>query len=96
MAKTIKTCDLSGNIAAFLFQKLNGDNVKLKTYAGYNVLVIVTDIEPQNLVYPEGWYYAKGCFRNKGNTTSGVYEEVIMIDSKGNDWADMAKYSTRN
>lgn len=94
MAKTIKMCDMSKEIAAKVFQCLNGDNVQLKkTNVG---TIIVTDVEPMDLVYPEGWYYAKGNFRNKGTSTTGVYEEIYMEKSNGVAWEDIAKYCTLN
>lgn len=92
MAKTIKMCDMSAEIAAKVFQWLNGDNVQLKkTNVG---MIIVTDVEPMNLVYPEGWYYAKGNFRNKGTSTTGAYGEIYMENSEGVYWDDIAKYCT--
>ena len=56
--------------------------------------LIVTDTEPKDLVYPEGWYYAKGSFRNKHMSSTGIYSEVLMMKSDGSFWGDEAKYCT--
>ena len=44
---------------------------------------------------PEGWYYAKGSLRNKHTSTTGLYEEILMLKSNGNWWEDTALYCTR-
>jgi len=36
-------------------------------------------VSPRDLVYPEGWAYTKGCFHNKHNSITGLYEEVMTI-----------------
>lgn len=94
MAKTVKMSDMPRGIAAKVFEMLNGGNVRLKETKGYFRTIIVTDIEPKNLVYPEGWYYAKGSLRNKHTSTTGVYEDVLMEKSNGDSWADTAIYCT--
>lgn len=96
MAKTIKTCDLESNTAAKLFQMLNQKKVKLSVIGIMEENVIVTDEEPKNLVFPEGWYYAKGTFRNKYTSTSGIYSEIPMVKSNGESWGDIAKYCTKD
>lgn len=93
---SVKMCDMSKRIAASVFQKLNANKVTLKEnpFSCYDDLIIVTDVEPSDLVYPEGWYYAKGNFRNKHTSTTGAYEEVRMVDSTGESWAGKATYCT--
>lgn len=96
-AKTIKMCDMSKEVAATVFQMLNSDVVQLQKGFGFFRIpetVLVTDVEPKDLVYPEGWYYAKGCLRNKHTSTTGRYGEVRMQKSNGDDWGDFAKYCT--
>lgn len=93
MATTVKMCNMSKGIATNVFKMLNGRNVQLKEHGAMGT-VIVTDIEPKNLIYPEGWYYAKGSFRNKHTSTTGIYEEVTMLNSNGAFWEDTATYST--
>lgn len=87
MANTIKTCDLSGHIAAQLFVMLNDGKVEFcPSRDSYPYRALVSDIKPTELTYPEGWYYAKGAFRNKHQSTTGLYEEVSMVKSNGEPW----------
>ena len=75
MAKTVRTADLTGYTAANLFVALNGGDVEFMSEHPFNfaslpmVGVLVTDKDPDELTYPEGWYFAKGTFRNKHNTS---------------------------
>ena len=91
MAQTVKMCDMDGNIATIVFKMLNYGKVSLKEQGR----LIVTDIEPKDLIYPEGWYYAKGNLRNKHNTTTGRYEEIPMVKSNGDSWLESARYCTQ-
>ena len=95
MTKVVKMCDMSKEIAARIFEMLNPKKVSIKE--GYfHGMMIVTDIEPKDLVYPEGWYYAKGNFTNKHNSTTGVYGRILMVKSNGKSWDDFAAYSTQD
>lgn len=85
MARTVKMCDVTGNIAARVFEMLNTGKVTIAYDIGH-VTAIVTDTEPKDLIYPEGWYYAKGRFTNKHNSTTGMYSAVIMFDTNGDIW----------
>ena len=92
MAEIVKTCDLCDWVAANLFAMLNHDKVLVKrTEFG---LIIETDTAPNQLRYPEGWYYAKGNFRNKHNSTTGLYYEVPMLKTNGDFWDEI--YCTNN
>ena len=51
---TVKMCNMSKAIAATVFKMLNGHDVQLKEHGPMGT-VIVTDIEPKDLVYPEGF-----------------------------------------
>ena len=93
MMKTVKMCDMNSWIAAKVFQMLNPDQITLMVN-NYNEEAIVTDVEPKDLIYPEGWYYAKGCFRNKHMSTTGIYGEIEMETSDGTSWREIAKYCT--
>ena len=93
MAEVVKSCDLAGDIAARLFEMLNHNEVQYTLKGGMKVLV--TNTEPSELIYPEGWYYAKGALRNKHNSTTGFYDEVYMVNSSGDMWGNIAKYSTQ-
>lgn len=84
MAKTVKMADMSGEIAARVFAMLNPGVVNV-VEGGYGV-EIETDTEPKDLIYPEGWYYSKGCFTNKHYSTTGVYSTVVMLNTKRFVW----------
>lgn len=87
MAKTVKMCDMTGDVAARVFEMLNLEKVKVKIAHGLGrVTAIVTDTEPKDLIYPEGWYCAKGRFTNKHNSTTGAYAAVIMLNTAGDIW----------
>lgn len=93
MAKTIKSRDLNGRVAAILFCMLNEGKVTFKEKP-FLFSRLITDVSPKDLTYPEGWYYAKGCFRNKHQSSTGLYDEIIMMTSSGEFWHDYAKYCT--
>lgn len=95
MAEVVKMCDMSKGIAAQVFKMLNYGKVSLKETYGYFGTIIITDVEPKNLVYPEGWYYGKGSLRNKHTSSTGLYEEIRMEKSNGDAWGDIAQYCTR-
>lgn len=89
MAKMVKMCDMNSDIAVLVLQMLNPGKVSVKMKAPDigGVATIATTVEPKDLVYPEGWYYAKGRFTNKHNSTTGVYYAVLMYNAKtGEAW----------
>ena len=89
---TVKTADLAASLAANLFAALNPMDVEYMRYHPFNqsslpeIGLIVTDTNPDELYYPEGWYFSKGFFRNKHNTTSGLYEEIPVYKRDGTPW----------
>lgn len=91
MAKTKKIVDSSVEIAAELLEKLNPGKVRIEKtgLSGFVEKIIMTNVRPMDLVYPEGWYYAEGCFRNKHNSASGMYYEMLMIKGDGSFWEDI-------
>ena len=93
--RVVKMCDMPGIIAAKVFQMLNISHVKFtmkeKSLCGR---VIITDVEPKKLIFPEGWYYDKGYFTNKGTSSDGLYSAIAMKKSDDTSWRDIAKYST--
>ena len=92
--KTVKMADMGDFIAIKVFQMLNGEKIQILIgYSSYR-FVLITDIEPKELTYPEGWYYSKGCFRNKHMSSDGMYWEVPMIKSDGTPWNRIARYCT--
>lgn len=94
MAKTVKMCDMSECIAIEVFRMLNPGKISIERKQTYPYTTIVTDVEPKDLIYPEGWYYAKGTFRNKHTSSTGAYWEVYMKKSNGDFWSDFATYCT--
>ena len=94
-AKVVKMCDLSVNIAAKVFEMLNPGKVEVFSDNWLGPFRrIQTDVEPRLLIYPEGWYYAKGCFRNKHTSSTGLYEEIRMVTKDGVAWKGIAQYCT--
>ena len=94
-AKVVKMCDMPLYIAVKVFEALNSGKVKVEGAHMFDA-VIITDTEPMDLVYPEGWYYAKGCFRNKHQSTTGSYYEAQMMMSDGTWWGEKVNYCTLN
>ena len=93
MAVVVKSCDYPAKIALKVFEMLNYGNLEVQGVG--QAMYILTDVEPKDLKYPEGWYYAKGNFRNKHTSSTGVYSEIIMIKKTNNTpWYETAKYST--
>lgn len=83
-----KTCDLPGRIAAELLVLLNPGMAFIREFPySSRDFEIVTKNHPEKLVFPEGWYFAKGTFRNKHYMTTGAYSEVSMVDQAGNPWS---------
>lgn len=93
MAKTIRMADMPSSIACFAFEAINKGKLEICKDEMGNWL-IVTNMEPKDLNYPEGWYYAKGNFRNKHMTSSGFYTEVPIVKKDGEYWEETAKYCT--
>ena len=92
-SKVIKMCDLPIEIAEKVFEAINYGMVKVfEDEFGDHMLI--TDCEPKDLIYPEGWYYAKGNFRNKHTSSTGLYQETIMLNSDFEEWHNKAKYCT--
>lgn len=91
---TVRTAELPMEVAAKLLQMLNPEDIQVKPETSFG-LELVSKKEPIDLLYPEGWYYAKGCFRNKHNTTNGIYEEAVMLKPNGDPWREDATYSTK-
>ena len=79
MAQTIKSQNMPAKFAALLFASMNEQFVELVKRPDGKV-ELRTQLKPtdKRLVYPYGWYFAKGNFRNKHQSDSGLYEEVRM------------------
>ena len=92
-ARVIKMCDMPIEVALKVFTMLNSGKVRVTDSRVIgNRFFVITDEEPKNLVFPEGWYYAKGSFRNKHKSTTGMYEEAMMKKSSGEFWKNWANY----
>ena len=87
MANIIKCCDFPKEVAANVFLMLNPSVTYTEDSYGNNIFI--TDEQPNNLIYPEGWYYEKGTFRNKHNSTTGIYEALYMFTSEGILWKNI-------
>lgn len=94
MAKVVKMCDMPVQIALKVFEALNYGKVKTGITLIPGGFSIITNTEPKDLVYPEGWYYAKGAFCNKHTSTTGKYYEVHMWTEDCVQWREKAIYCT--
>lgn len=85
--KSVETNNLPMRAAAILLESLNPKWVSVN-YRGKTCIVtsITSSVSPERLTFPKGWYVAKGNFRNKHQSTSGIYEEVPILDVNGNPW----------
>ena len=88
MAHTVKTADLPIRLAAKLFAALNMENViyvrRDPFCEGSGQCALISSLDPEELIYPEGWYFAKGHFRNKHNTGNYFYDQMPIYCSGGN------------
>lgn len=85
--KVVKSCDYSAAIAAKVFSMLNDGVVYVRSEPDGYSFTITTDTDPRELVYPEGWYFAKGALRNKHNSTTGSYSEIPIVNSFNEEWS---------
>ena len=90
MPKMVRSADLPVQLAAKVFAALNPESVvyvRLDPFGSPNVSgTLVSYEDPNDLVYPEGWYFAKGEFRNKHNSSDGFYHTVPMHRPGGKFW----------
>ena len=86
-ARMRKTSNLDAITAALVLSIYNPDTILIMPISAFTPEIgIFTDTEPMDLVYPEGWYYAKGTFRNKHTSSNGMYSEVMMFHKDGRRW----------
>lgn len=65
MAKIVKMCDMNQDIAIEVFSKLNPEKIEIQKEYLLGLMKIVriyTNVEPKDLIYPEGWYMQKELF----------------------------------
>ena len=84
-----KMADMPAYVAATAFVVINAGLVHYFPEGRYGTArdgEIVADVDPEDLTYPEGWYFCKDCFRNKHNSSTGIYEEIPVFRQDGNRW----------
>ena len=87
MKKAVGMADFPVKLVLIVFKMLNPLSVKvLKDECGRYAIMCFNI--PSRLRYPKGWYYEKGCFRNKHNTSTGNYSEILMLLPSGYFWGD--------
>lgn len=87
--EVVKTCDMDGKAAAAAFIGLNaleGTEIALIINPGTYSPIMKTSYDPANMVFPNGWYFAKGSVRNKHHSTTGFYDEVPVMDGNSELW----------
>ena len=80
-AETIKMCDMSVDIAAKVFVMLNQGKVR-ESDDGRNV-ILVTNTEPKDLIYPEGWEISETSI-SQAQVFMKKEECVRKMDLRGN------------
>lgn len=88
MATTVKSCDLDGYVAARLLELLNPGKAAV-TRDPYNDFRLIVSCAPEDLTYPEGWYFnTKNGFTNKHNCSTGQYKSIGVYDPDGYRWTE--------
>lgn len=91
MAHTVKPADFSIRLAAKILAALNPETVIYTRLDPFDAChgangTLVSYVDPNELIYPEGWYFAKGEFRNKHNSTTGIYDSMPIHQPRGLLW----------
>lgn len=95
MARVVRMNDMNRDTIAKVFVTLNSGRMKYSFASDVNLeipipgVVLVTDAEPKDLTYPEGWGYDNGVFCNKYKSDM---TSIFMVKRNGKFWADIAKY----
>lgn len=88
--QTVKSCDLDGYVAARLLELLNPGKVAV-TRDPYNGFRVIANCAPEDLIYPEGWYFNdKNGLTNKHNSSAGQYDTIGVYDPEGYAWTEAA------
>ncbi len=88
--QTVKSCDLDGYVAARLLELLNPGKVAV-TRDPYNGFRVIANCAPEDLIYPEGWYFNdKNGLTNKHNSSTGQYDTIGVYDPEGYAWTEVA------
>lgn len=81
----VATCNLPASAAIVALACLNPSKVLKSDFSQYPATV-TTKEHPSRMLFPQGWYFAKGAVRNKHNSTTGLYDEVTALDENGSMW----------
>ncbi len=83
----VKTCDFdSSTIIAAVVALNKSMDKKLEVNTNCWPHYIISGISPAKMLFPRGWRYYKHVLTNKHNATGGMYREVSIRDSKGDEW----------
>lgn len=82
-SKIVRTADLPLSIVVRVLESLNRGKIILVTYG--DDITIVTDTNPRQFNFPEGWYFSNGVFTNKFHATRH-YSEAKIVNSRGSTW----------
>ncbi|GEM_PF-7068361 len=94
--KKVKTCDFDSYATIIAVVALNkSKDKKLEVNTDCWPHYIVSSISPAKMLLPRGWSYYKHVLTNKHNTTSGMYREVSIRNTKGDEW-DVDAANTAN
>jgi predicted methyltransferase len=86
-SKIVRTADLPISIVVRVLESLNRGKIILVTYG--DDITIVTDTNPRQFNFPEGWYFSNGVFTNKFHA-SRHYSEAKIVNSRGSTWMGTA------
>lgn len=86
-SKIVRTADLPLSIVVRVLESLNRGKIILVTYG--DDITIVTDTNPRQFNFPEGWYFSNGVFTNKFHATRH-YSEAKIVNSRGSTWMGTA------
>lgn len=94
--RKVKTCDFDSSVIIAAVVALNKSmDKKLEVNTNCWPHYIVSSISPAKMLLPRGWSYYKHVLTNKHNTSSGMYREVSIRNSKGDEW-DVDAANTAN
>lgn len=94
--QVVKTCDLPKSAAVAAFVGLNeAEGKKLMTKTEGQSFYLEAIQDPAGMLYPSGWYFAKCHLRNKHNSTTGLYDQVRVVDITGHSWMTHAIETAR-
>lgn len=91
--ESYKMSDAPIRVAVDVFSMFNPGKVNAINHPILG-LVVITNENPKDLVYPEGWQYKDGCFCNQHHIDTGLYEEVLVLKPNGKKWEKDAIYVT--